>query len=81
MDWKQSINKLEDEHTISSAIHRLTSNSSEQATPNSCRSYEKMLNGFPRFAAVTNKEISQIIKQAVPEIHEGDEIRFGSFSR
>ena len=30
-----------------------------------------------RFAAVTNKEISQIIKRAVPEIHEeGDEIRF-----
>ena len=24
-----------------------------------------------RFAAVTNKEISQIIKQAVPEISEG----------
>ena len=23
-----------------------------------------------RFAAVTNKEISQLIKQAVPEIHE-----------
>ena len=35
-----------------------------------------------RFAAVTNKEISQLIKQAVPEIHEeGDEIRFGSFNR
>ena len=35
-----------------------------------------------RFAAVTNKEISQIIKQAVPEIHkEGDEVRFGSFNR
>ena len=29
-----------------------------------------------RFAAVTNKEISQLIKQAVPEIHEeGDEVR------
>ena len=27
------------------------------------------------FAAVTNKEISQLIKQAVPEIHEeGDEV-------
>ena len=26
-----------------------------------------------RFAAVKNKEISQIIKQAVPEISEGDE--------
>ena len=39
-------------------------------------SYER--NGFPQFAAVTNKENSQIIKQAVPEIHEeGDEIRFG----
>ena len=35
-----------------------------------------------RFAAVTNKEISQIIKQAVPEIHkEGDEIRFGGSNR
>ena len=34
-----------------------------------------------RFAAVTSKEISQIIKQAVSEIHEeGDEIRFGSFN-
>ena len=34
-----------------------------------------------RFAAVTNKEISQLMKQAVPEIHEeGDEIRFGSFN-
>ena len=30
------------------------------------------------FAAVTKKEISQIIKQAVPEIHE---VRFGSFNR
>ena len=31
-----------------------------------------------RFAAVTNQEISQLIKQAVPEIHdEGDEVRFG----
>ena len=34
-----------------------------------------------RFAAVTNNEISQIIKQAVPEIHEGYEIQFGSFNR
>ena len=35
-----------------------------------------------RFAAVTNKEISQIIKQDVPEIHdEGGEIWFGSFNR
>ena len=38
-----------------------------------------------RFAAVTNKEISeiaQIIKQAVPEIHEeGEKLRFGSFNR
>ena len=34
-----------------------------------------------RFAAVTNKEISQIIKQAVPEIYEeGDEVRFGNFT-
>ena len=43
-------------------------------------SYEK--NGFPQFAAVTNKEVSQIIKQAVPKIHEeGDKIRFGIFNR
>ena len=34
-----------------------------------------------RFAAVIYKEISQIIKQAVPEIHEGYEIRFGSINR
>ena len=34
-----------------------------------------------RFAAVTNKEISQLIKQAVSEIHEeGDEVRIGSFN-
>ena len=34
-----------------------------------------------RFAAA-NKEISQLIKQAVTEIHEeGDEVRFGSFNR
>ena len=34
-----------------------------------------------RFAAVTNKGISQLIKQAVPEIHEeSDEVRFGSFN-
>ena len=33
-----------------------------------------------RFAAVTNKEISQIIKRAVPEIpEEDDEIRFEIF--
>ena len=35
-----------------------------------------------RFGAVTDKEISKIIKQAVPEIYEeGDESRFGSFNR
>ena len=35
-----------------------------------------------RFAALANKEISQLIKQAVPEIHEeGDEVRLGSFNR
>ena len=35
-----------------------------------------------RFAAVINKEISQPIKHAVPEIHqEGDEVGFGSFNR
>ena len=34
------------------------------------------------FAAVTNKEILKIIKQAVPEMHEeGDEVWFGSFNR
>ena len=32
--------------------------------------------------AVTNKEISQLIKQAVPEKHEeGDEVQGGSFNR
>ena len=34
-----------------------------------------------RFAALTDKEMSQLIKQAVPEIHEeGDEVWFGSFN-
>ena len=33
------------------------------------------------FAAVTNKEISQLIKQAAPKIQEeGDEVRFESFN-
>ena len=33
------------------------------------------------FAVITNKEISQLITQAVPEIHkEGDKVRFGSFN-
>ena len=37
-------------------------------------------NAFP--VCCLNKEISQLIKQAVPEIHEeGDEVRFGSFNR
>ena len=37
-------------------------------------------NAFP--VCCRNKEISQLIKQAVPEIHvEGDEVRFGSFNR
>ena len=35
-----------------------------------------------RFSAVTNNEISQIIKPAVPEIHEeGNEVRFGRFNK
>ena len=35
-----------------------------------------------RFAAVTNKDISTLIKQAVPKIHEeGDEVRGGSFNK
>ena len=35
-----------------------------------------------RFAAVTNKKISQVIKQAVSEIHgESDEARGGGFHR
>ena len=34
-----------------------------------------------QFAAVTNKEISQLIKQALPEMHEeGDEVLLGSFN-
>ena len=33
-------------------------------------------------AAVTNKKFSQLIKQAVPEIHEeGDQVRFDSVNR
>ena len=40
------------------------------------------LNGEKKEDGLTNKEISQIIKQAVPEIQEeGDETRFGSFNR
>ena len=40
------------------------------------------LNGETKEDGLTNKEISQIIKQAVPEIQEeGDEIRFRSFNR
>ena len=39
------------------------------------------LNGEKKEDGLTNKEISQIINQAVPEIQEGDEIRFGSFNR
>ena len=35
-----------------------------------------------RFAAVPNKEISHLIKLAVPEIHEeGEEVQFGGFNR
>ena len=35
-----------------------------------------------QFAAITNKDISQLIKQAVPEIlEEGDDVQFGSFNR
>ena len=35
-----------------------------------------------RFAVVRNKEISQLIKQAVSEIHdEGDVVRFDYFNR
>ena len=38
-------------------------------------------NAFP-VSAVKNKEISQLMKQAVPEIHEeGDKVRFGNFNR
>ena len=38
-------------------------------------------NAFP-VSGIENKEISQLIKQAVPEIHEeGDEVGFGSFNR
>ena len=40
------------------------------------------LNGEKKEDGLTNKEISQIIRQAVPQIQEeGDEIRFGSFNR
>ena len=42
---------------------RFTSSSSKWATPNSHKTTSKLAS---RFAAVTNKEISQIVKQAVP---------------
>ena len=56
-----------------SAVYWFTSSSSKRAMPNG-----EMVSWF---AAVTNKEMSQIIQQAVPKIHEeGDKIWFGSFS-
>ena len=64
---------------ISSAIHRFTSSSSKQATPNSGQLRAKWP---PGLLPKQTKKLLQIIKQAVPEIHEdGEEIRFGSFTR
>ena len=63
---------------ISNTIHYF----SERETPNS-RKLRVVTNLMVSwFAFVTNREISQIIKQAVPEMNkEGDAIRFGSFNR
>jgi len=65
---------------ISCTIHWFTSSSPERATPNS---HKLRANKMPSwFAAITNKEIWQLIKQTVPEIHEeGDKARFRSFNR
>ena len=39
-------------------------------------------NAFPVCCRNRNQEISQLINQAIPKIHEeGDEVRFGSFNR
>ena len=47
-----------------------------------CYSLQLLRTSDVKLAALANEEISKIIKQAVPEIHEeGDEIRFGSFNR
>ena len=64
---------------ISSAIHWFTSSYTEWASDAKLVYISNKIASW--FAAVTNKEISQIIKQAVPEIQEGDKIRFGSFNR
>ena len=63
---------------ISCTIHWFTSSSSERATPNSGKLQAKC---FPGVLPWTNKEISQLIKQAAPEIHkEGDEVWFGGLT-
>ena len=49
---------------LSCTIHWFTSSSSERATPNSCKLRAKCLS---RCAALTNKEIWQLIKQLFPK--------------
>ena len=61
---------------ISSAIHWFTSSSTEWASDAKLVYVSNKV--ASQFAATTDEEISQIIKQAVPEIQEGDKIRFGS---
>ena len=61
---------------ISSAIHWFTSSSTEWVSDAKLVYISNKV--ASQFAATTDKEISQIIKQAVPELQEGDKIRFGS---
>ena len=61
---------------ISSAIHWFTSSSTKWASDAKLVYVSNKV--ASQIAATTDKEISQIIKQAVPEIQEGDKIRFGS---
>ena len=63
---------------ISSAIHWFTSSSTEGASDAKLVYVSNKV--ASQFAAITDKEISQTIKQAVPEIQEGDKSRFGSLA-
>ena len=61
---------------ISRAIHWFTSSSTEWASDAKLVYVSNKV--ASQFAATTDEEISQIIKQAVPEIQEGDKIPLGS---
>ena len=63
-----------------SAIHWFTSSSSKRATPNSRKSRTKWLAAVCCRSKQSNFTKNQII-QTDAEIHEGDEIRFGSSPR